>query len=83
MSASSVTVAIDGGVLRFVYADDLAPLLDLGSAVVTRASHVEPAPTGGWTADLAPSGGPLLGPFHLRAEALDAERKWLWEHRGL
>lgn len=83
MSASSVTVTIAKGTLQFVYIDELAPLLDLGPAVVTRASHVEPAPTGGWTADMAPSGGGILGPFHVRADALAAEREWLRDHRGL
>ncbi|QDT16549.1 hypothetical protein [Alienimonas californiensis] len=53
----------------------------LGAASVVRASHVEPAPGGGWTADLSPSGGPALGPFPLRSEALTAEADWLTRHR--
>ncbi|WP_242687916.1 hypothetical protein [Alienimonas californiensis] len=44
---------------------------------MTRASHVEPADGGVWTADLSPSGGPVLGPFPLRSEALTAEADWL------
>ena len=49
----------------------------LGDARTVRASHVEPADGGGWTADLSPSGGPLLGPFPLRSAALAAEAEWL------
>jgi len=78
-----MTVTIDNGVITFVYDDGLSGLLDLGPHSIVRASFVEPAPTGGWTADMKPSGGPLLGPFHLRAEALTAEREWLRDHRGL
>ncbi|MCI0640167.1 MAG: hypothetical protein L0Y70_13925 [Gemmataceae bacterium] len=44
---------------------------------VERASHVEPDPVGHWWADLAPVGGPLLGPFDRRSEALQAESTWL------
>ena len=32
-----------------------------------------------WIADLRPVGGPVLGPFLLRGEALAAEREWLEE----
>jgi hypothetical protein len=41
---------------------------------------VEPTDDGKWTADMAPSDGPILGPFVTRAEALDAESDWLHEH---
>lgn len=42
----------------------------------------------GWVADMTPSGGPVLlaedgHPFKTREAALDAERAWLREHRGL
>jgi len=30
-----------------------------------------------WYVDLAPSGGPVLGPFPVRDDALAAELKWL------
>ena len=49
----------------------------IGLARIVRASHVEPADGGGWTADLSPSGGPALGLFPLRSEALSAEAEWL------
>lgn len=71
------------GHLEFIYHDDLAGLCSAGTTVITRASHVEPSPHGGWTADMAPSGGPLLGPFPTRAEALAHEVSWLQSHRGL
>ena len=64
------------GLLKFIYDDDLLPLLQLGTASVTRASHVEPS-RNTWSADLSPSGGPVLGPFARRADALQAEVTWL------
>ncbi len=67
------------GELRFIYADDLQPLLELGSPQVRRASHVEPTEDGHWTADMSPVSGPVLGPFTLRSEALAAEANWLSE----
>lgn len=48
-----------------------------GTATIKRASHVEPRPDGQWEADMKPSGGPILGPFLTRQEALDAEVDWL------
>jgi hypothetical protein len=74
----SIAVKPDGS-LHFIYDDRLADLLDEGDAVTTRASYVEPA-VGGWTADLAPVSGPVLGPFKLRETALAAEYAWLQEH---
>ena len=75
----SIFVRPDGTV-EFLYEDGLRPLLALGRASITRASHVEPTPDGRWTADLSPRGGPRLGPFALRQEALDAERAWFVVH---
>lgn len=49
-----------------------------GKASITRASHVEPAADGsGWTANMSPVGGPVLGPFPLREIALAAEVEYL------
>lgn len=62
------------GVIRFVWSDHLAPLLKAGTAEIRRASHVEPTDDGRWTADLAPIGGAVLGPFDLRGQALDEEQ---------
>ena len=67
------------GNTRTVYSEEI-DLAALGSIHIVRASHVEPTPDGGWTADLAPTGGPLLGPFALRSEALMAELAWLEDH---
>lgn len=79
-----VVVSADGRI-RFIWDDQLAGLLELGAAEVRRASHVDPAHCScgqttsvlGWTADLWPVGGPVLGPFALHAEALAAERQWI------
>ncbi len=38
---------------------------------------------GRWIADMARSGGPCLGPFDSRADALAAERAWLRDNIGL
>jgi len=78
-----VVIAKDGSTV-FVYDDLLAPLAARPGAVTSRASHVEPVKDGaGWTADMRPSGGPVLGPFTLRAEALAAERQWLADTWGV
>lgn len=67
------------GIVRCLYNETL-PLARLGRLSIRRGSHVEPTPEGTWTADLAPVGGPLLGPFPNRSQALDAEREWLITH---
>lgn len=86
MSALELVVRPDGSVAA-IYADALLPVLDAlgGEPEIRRASHVEPAEGGGWTADMRPSGGPVLGdavgaPFRTRAAALAAEVAWLREH---
>ena len=71
-------VVDSAGGIRCVY-DETIDLAALGSLSVRRGSHVEPNAAGCWTADLAPVGGPLLGPFDRRSEALEAERAWLEE----
>jgi hypothetical protein len=57
--------------------DEALNLAGLGRVAIRRASHVEPDPAGRWWADLAPVGGPVLGPFPRRSDALAAERDWL------
>jgi hypothetical protein len=64
------------GTIRAVYAEAI-DLGVLGHLVISRASHVEPDERGCWLADLSPVAGPVLGPFDLRSEALEAERAWL------
>jgi hypothetical protein len=74
-----LVVARDGTV-RALYTNDI-DLRTLGRLHITRASHVEPDHCGRWTVDLSPVGGPVLGPFALRREALAAEVAWLEAHR--
>jgi hypothetical protein len=57
--------------------DETLELRSLGRSQISRASHVEPTQDGHWTADLAPVGGPMLGPFPSRSQALSAEIVWL------
>ena len=52
------------GTVRAIYAEDI-DLTNLGPALISRASHVEPDSRGRWLADLGPVGGPVLGPFDL------------------
>jgi hypothetical protein len=69
-------VILPGGTIRCLYSEDL-PLQCLGQLVISRGSHVEPTADGRWAADLAPVGGPQLGPFERRSQALAAEQAWL------
>jgi hypothetical protein len=64
------------GVARCIY-DEALDLRELGQLKITRASHVEPDSAGFWWADMGPSGGPVLGPYGSKSEALEAEREWL------
>ena len=69
----------NSGDVRCVY-DEAIDLAAIGAVEITRASHVEPDEQGQWFADLAPVGGPSLGPFASRSLALSAEQQWLSEH---
>jgi hypothetical protein len=64
------------GQVRGIYGEAI-DLAALGQAQITRASHVEPDIQGRWLADLSPVGGPVLGPFDRRSDALNAEVAWL------
>ena len=78
--AMTTELLIDtAGDVRCVY-DEVIDLAALGTLTIRRGSHVEPAPDGGWTADLGPVDGPVLGPFEIRSQALAAERNWLNRH---
>lgn len=67
------------GKMRCIYSDALDLHL-LGRPTIKRASSVEPDDKGHWHADLGSVQGPVLGPCQRRAEALQAERRWLIEH---
>lgn len=73
-----ITIESDGS-MRFIHDDRLQELLKEGPASIRRASHVEPDGLV-WQADMAPVGGPLLGPYETRSAALDAEVDWLQRH---
>ena len=68
-----------GGRARCLYGEEI-DLASLGALSIHRASHVEPDADGLWWADLAPVGGPRLGPFARRTPALHAECVWLERH---
>lgn len=93
MAADELVILIDDAGVHFVYSDDLAEVFVGEPQTTRRASHVEPFGQG-WLADMRPSGGPVLfdtgtdNPlgrvaFKTRQAALDAERQWLREHKGL
>jgi hypothetical protein len=67
------------GIVRTIYAEEI-DLARFGPLTITRASHIEPDGDGRWHADLSPVGGPVLGPFDRRSEALQAEHTWLMEN---
>ena len=71
----NLVIETDGRV-RGVFGEEI-DLAALGAPRITRASHVEPDAQGRWLADMAPVGGPHLGPFERRSEAFDAEVSWL------
>ena len=80
MKAAAMEIVVaPGGIARCVYAEAI-DLARLGEVDVRRASHVEPDGNARWRADLSPVGGPNLGPFRRRSEALAAEGEWLAAH---
>jgi len=76
MERAMQLIVAPNGVVRCIYSDEI-DLAALGSPTISRASHVEPDRYGRWWADLSPVGGPSLGPFRQRSEALAAEHSWL------
>lgn len=60
------------GSLTSIY-DETLDTRGLGPQEIRRASHVEPNAEGNWTADLRPVGGPRLGPYSRRSQALAVE----------
>jgi hypothetical protein len=73
--AMALVVGCDGGVMCINHAGK--DLREHGKRQITRASHAEPDAGGYWWADMRPSGGPVMGPYCSRSEALGAERSCL------
>ncbi len=74
---SDMELVVDaGGGVWCIYDEEL-DLREIGTLQITRASHVEPDADGYCWADMGPSGGPVLGPYGSRSEALGAEGEWL------
>ncbi len=77
------------GLIQFIHAEGLEFLQKAGTCEIRRVSHVEPVRhitencNIGWSADMSPVGGPVLGPFRLRSQALAAELKWLQNNLNL
>jgi hypothetical protein len=69
-------LVLPDGTIKAIYAEDI-DFRELGEPLITRASHVEADCQNRWIADLTPVAGPVLGPFALRSEALEAEQAWL------
>jgi hypothetical protein len=78
-------VVTKDGSIQTIAPDDLSFINSLGTCDVRRASHVEAVNHNGkfvWEADLSPVGGPVLGPFFTRTEALQKEVEWLDQRLG-
>ena len=69
-------VVRSGGLILCLYNEQLS-LGELGPITIARASYIEPDLRACWTADLSPVGGPHLGSFPQRSQALAAETAWL------
>lgn len=82
MNGGELVVDVDG-TIRAIYSDEI-PLreiaAEIGTLSIRRASMVEPTEDGRWCADMALSGGPVLGPFDTRGEALTREVEWIRTH---
>lgn len=70
------------GRIAFVWDDSMFEFSRFmaGRLQIARASEVEPDSNGYWWADLTSQGGPRLGPFELRCEAIAGEQQWLNEN---
>jgi hypothetical protein len=66
------------GTVQGLYTEAI-DLASLGRLSITRASQVEADCRGAWWANLSLVGGPQIGPYPKRSEAVQAEVQWL-EH---
>ena len=73
-------VVSPAGTVTAIY-DEVLDLHAIGRPQIVRASHAEPDADGRWFAAIVD--GPTLGPFERRSAAIDAEVRWLTEHRLL
>jgi hypothetical protein len=73
----NLVVDCHGGI-RCLYTEAF-DLATLGSLTIRRVSQIEPDHSGYWWADLKALGGPRLGPYTRRSEAISAEVTWV-EH---
>lgn len=79
MFPNKVTLVIepDGDRLITTYTEEIN-LNEVGHVrSIKRASQVEPGSDNLWYADMAPLGGPKIGPFERRSDALAMELAWL------
>lgn len=70
-----IVICPDGKIISLY--QEILDLSRCGRADHRRASQVEPTVTGEWIVDLSPVGGPTLGPFARRSDALAEETAWL------
>ena len=64
------------GTVRGIYGE-VIDLAALGPLDINVPAMWSPMRQGRWMADLSPVGGPVLGPFDRRSDALAAEVYWL------
>lgn len=78
-----IKLCILNGELKTIHTDKLLPLFNkLGNASIKRASYVEPIDgTTNWSVDLSLVGGPIMGPFTTRDEAISIEIDWLLKNK--
>lgn len=71
------------GAIQTRRASRVEPTASLSEDAVRALAATEefPLPEDAWWADMTLSGGPVLGPFSTRQEALEAEIEWLKQHR--
>jgi hypothetical protein len=81
MTSDMELVVDTDGEARCIYGEEI-DLREIGTLMITRASHVEPDAEGYWWADMGPVDGPVLGPYGSRSGALVAERGWLLANGG-
>ena len=79
---SNIKLAVEvGGAITAIYSDELAPLIELGAATITRASNVEPSSLGWFVTMIGDDSHEAFAlqarTFRRRADALAAEVEYL------